>query len=126
MGNPEFENRGHSAQPGNERALQPTVTTRSKEVQAGGNNRNRNMATIADDDDRLLVRIGYAPVSIMLKFRFKLGLTVSAGTTKTFLKMVNSLICHLHSRCAGFSARDFWCANVFRRPSDSSMGLVHW
>ena len=44
--------------------VQPTITQDTK-IASGTGNRNRNdMATIADDDDRLLVRIGYTPVSI--------------------------------------------------------------
>jgi hypothetical protein len=46
------------------RVLQPTSSNRSKAAEAAGVNQNQNtMATIADDDDRLLVRIGYTPVS---------------------------------------------------------------
>jgi len=45
--------------------LQPSTSNQSKAAEAGGVHQNRNiMATIADDDDRLLVRIGYTPVRI--------------------------------------------------------------
>jgi hypothetical protein len=55
-----------SALPVDGRALQPTSSNRSKAAEAAGINQNRNiMATIADDDDRLLVRIGYTPVSAL-------------------------------------------------------------
>ena len=48
----------------NGRQLQPTNSNQSKAAEAAGFNHNQSiMATIADDDDRLLVRIGYAPVS---------------------------------------------------------------
>jgi len=42
-------------------------TNQSKEQEAAGANSHRTvMATIADDDDRLLVRIGYTPVGFFL------------------------------------------------------------
>jgi hypothetical protein len=43
--------------------LQPTTTSQSKAAEAGHPQHHNIMATIADDDDRLLVRIGYTPVS---------------------------------------------------------------
>jgi hypothetical protein len=44
-------------------ALQPTASNTSKAAEAAGYPRNQPvMATIADDDDRLLARIGYTPV----------------------------------------------------------------
>jgi hypothetical protein len=61
--NADSKDLGPSALPVDGRALQPTSSSRSKAAEANGNNPNRNiMATIADDDDRLLVRIGYTPV----------------------------------------------------------------
>jgi hypothetical protein len=45
--------------------LQPTTTNQSKAAEASGVYQQQNiMATIADDDDRLLVRIGYTPVRV--------------------------------------------------------------
>jgi 3-deoxy-D-arabino-heptulosonate 7-phosphate (DAHP) synthase len=45
-------------------ALQQIPSNQSKATEAGETQQRRNiMATIADDDDRLLVRIGYTPVS---------------------------------------------------------------
>lgn len=50
--------------PINGNSLQPIASNQSKAVEAGEVHHHRNiMATIADDDDRLLVRIGYTPVS---------------------------------------------------------------
>lgn len=47
-------------------ALQPSLSSRSKAAEAAGCNQDQTiMATIADDDDRLLVRIGYTPVSTL-------------------------------------------------------------
>ncbi|OAL51902.1 amino acid permease 2 [Pyrenochaeta sp. DS3sAY3a] len=44
-------------------ALHSSISNRSKAAEAAGNTAGHNiMATIADDDDRLLVRIGYTPV----------------------------------------------------------------
>lgn len=44
-------------------SLQPTSTNRSKAAEASGVHHQQNiMATITDDDDRLLARIGYTPV----------------------------------------------------------------
>ena len=111
--------------PSEPRALQPTVSSQSKAAEAGHNQNRSIMATIADDDDRLLVRIGYTPVSAPSHSLDHLP-TVSAGSTKTFLEMVYCFICHLDSRSFGLSARDLWCTNEFGWPSNSSMGLVHW
>jgi hypothetical protein len=50
----------------NGNSLQPTTSNQSKAAEIGEvhHHRQRNiMATIEDDDDRLLVRIGYTPVS---------------------------------------------------------------
>jgi hypothetical protein len=53
--------------PVNGRSLQPTISNQSKAEEAGRVDPHRTiMATIADDDDRLLVRIGYTPVSLLL------------------------------------------------------------
>lgn len=50
-------------QPGEGRPIQPVTSSCSKAAEAAQEQqRSRNMATIADDDDRLLVRIGYTPV----------------------------------------------------------------
>ena len=51
--------------PINEKSLQPSFSNSSKATEASRSNQNRSiMATIADDDDRLLVRIGYTPVGL--------------------------------------------------------------
>jgi hypothetical protein len=50
--------------PSHGHSLQPATSNHSKAAEADGAHANRSiMATIADDDDRLLVRIGYTPVS---------------------------------------------------------------
>lgn len=108
-----------------ERVLQPTISSRSKAAEAAGNNQNQSiMATIADDDDRLLVRIGYTPVSTP-SLPLEHSPTVFAGATKTFLKMVYRLIRHLNSRSVGLSARNLRCPNEFRWSSNGSMGVAH-
>lgn len=46
--------------------IQPTLSNHSKAAEAAGLYPHQNiMATIADDDDRLLVRIGYTPVGAL-------------------------------------------------------------
>jgi hypothetical protein len=53
------------SRPGIGSSLQPTTSSQSKAAEAGGVQHHQNiMATIADDDDRLLARIGYTPVGI--------------------------------------------------------------
>lgn len=42
---------------------QPTISQDVKSTPQAGNQNRNIMATISDDDDRLLVRIGYTPVS---------------------------------------------------------------
>lgn len=44
---------------------QPTISQDKKSAPNTGNNNRNIMATIADDDDRLLVRIGYTPVRFL-------------------------------------------------------------
>jgi hypothetical protein len=54
------------ARPVDGRTIQPTLSNQSKAKEAAGFHQHHNiMATIADDDDRLLVRIGYTPVSAL-------------------------------------------------------------
>jgi hypothetical protein len=48
----------------NRNSIHPVNTNSSKAAEASARQSNqRGMATIEDDDDRLLVRIGYTPVS---------------------------------------------------------------
>ena len=49
--------------PVNGSTLHPVTSSQSKAAEAGGVHQSV-MATIADDDDRLLVRIGYTPVGL--------------------------------------------------------------
>jgi hypothetical protein len=52
----------------NGRLLQPSISNQSKAAEAAGIPPQKSiMATVADDDDRLLVRIGYTPVSVLLR-----------------------------------------------------------
>ena len=51
----------------NRNSIHPVNTNSSKVAEASAHQSNqRGMATIEDDDDRLLVRIGYTPVSELL------------------------------------------------------------
>lgn len=51
--------------PVNGSTLHPVTSSQSKAVEAGQVRQSQSiMATIADDDDRLLVRIGYTPVGL--------------------------------------------------------------
>lgn len=53
--------------------LQQSPSSISKAAEATSSNntaQNQNMATISDDDDRLLVRIGYTPVRIEISLRY--------------------------------------------------------
>ncbi len=61
--NTESKNARSGNVPGSGKALHPTISNSSKASEAARSNHNQSiMATIADDDDRLLVRIGYTPV----------------------------------------------------------------
>jgi hypothetical protein len=64
--NADSKSSAHGAVPINGNYIQPTTSNQSKAADVGQVHQNRNgniMATIRDDDDRLLVRIGYTPVS---------------------------------------------------------------
>ena len=51
----------------NTNSIHPVNTNSSKAAEASAHQNNQGgMATIEDDDDRLLVRIGYTPVSELL------------------------------------------------------------
>lgn len=83
------------------------------------------MATIVDDDDRLLARIGYTPVSTA-RYLTRYRPTQLAGPTPAFLKMVHCVLRHIYPRCTGFGTCDVWSANEFGWTGHSSMGMVHW
>jgi hypothetical protein len=104
---------------------QPGRSTQTKAQEAGGSHRDRNiMASIADDDDRLLARIGYTPVSKSSLVIFK-PLKLGAGPPPSFLEMVYGLVCDLYSRCTRLSASNVRRPNGFRWTSNGSMGMVH-
>lgn len=113
-------------QPSNSGQRQPPIPTYSKAAVAGGAHHNRNiMATIADDDDRLLARIGYTPVrasEVMIVHSLILG----TGAPPSLLEMVHSLVCYLDSRCTRFSASDVRRSNDLRWTSNGCVGMVHW
>jgi hypothetical protein len=53
----------------NRNSIHPVNTNSSKAAEASARQSNQHrMATIEDDDDRLLVRIGYTPVSKLLLY----------------------------------------------------------
>lgn len=107
------------------KALQPTVSNRSKAAEAGGFSHNQSiMATIADDDDRLLVRIGYTPVR-SLDLHPKSLLILVTGITTTLFKMVDRLIRDFDSWCLGLSPSYLRSPNGLGRTRNSSVGMVH-
>lgn len=61
--NADFKASVSSTQASNGSQSQPVIPIYSKAAEASGTQQNHNiMATISDDDDRLLARIGYTPV----------------------------------------------------------------
>lgn len=83
------------------------------------------MATIADDDDRLLVRIGYTPVSAEVSLSIQWLMWV-LGTAETFLTMVDRLVCYIDPGCTWLSSSDFWYPDELWRSSNMCLGMVHW
>jgi hypothetical protein len=111
--------------PVNVRSPQPAIYNQSKEQEAAGANPGRTiMATIADDDDRLLVRIGYTPVGFNL-YELRTQPTLFAGARAAFFKMVDCLLRHIDSRCVGLCSGNIWSSDVIWRARNRSMGLVH-
>lgn len=83
------------------------------------------MATIPNDDDRLLVRIGYTPV------RFTNGgasanADLVQGFAKTLLAMVDSVVRDFDSWCARISASNVWCSNDIWWARNMRVGVVYW
>lgn len=98
------------------------------------------MATIQDDDELLLARIGYKQVQppgaigTRDKKNNHLTLILSVGTTTRVLQMVHRLLRNLDSRGPRFRACDLRFPVSSRRPGNCSMvlvnrflhGHVHW
>jgi hypothetical protein len=105
---------------------QPVRSAQTKAEEAGGSHRDRNiMASIADDDDRLLARIGYTPVSASSLVVSK-PLRLGVGSPPSFLEMVYGVVCDLYSRCIRLSASNVRRPDGFRWTSNGCMGMVHW
>jgi hypothetical protein len=116
-------------QQANSDALFPVATNKSKEAEASSHPHNQRsiMATIADDDDRLLVRIGYTPV----RYWFSKSLCSKivneiSGLATPFFEMVDRVVCHLDSRSPRISPSDFWQPDGRRRTCNCRVGMVHW
>jgi hypothetical protein len=126
--NADSKSSAHGAVPIIGNSIQPTTSTQSKAAEVGQVHQPRNgniMATIQDDDDRLLVRIGYTPVSRGRHVRRQRLIRIT-GFAPSFLQVVYCVIRNIHSWCARIRTSDIRSANVFRRTSYSSMGMVHW
>ncbi len=88
--------------------------------------RRRVMATIEDDDERLLARIGYRQVCFYPPLLSLLQLMFVVGTQKGIYQVVDGLIRHFHPRCPWLRTRYLWRANWFWRTSNSRLVLGHW
>jgi hypothetical protein len=104
-------------------SLAQTDAERVKKV--GESAPERPMATIDNDDERLLARIGYRQVCDVSGHALncpKLG----TGAQTRIHKVVNRLVCHINSRCPRFCSCHSWQSSGFWRARHCSMGLVYW
>lgn len=90
------------------------------------------MATIRDDDELLLARIGYKQVLLnpvanqrsLRSVRQTEADPPGIGIATRILQMVYRLLRHLHSRSPGLCPGDVWLAAVCGGPSYSRLVLV--
>lgn len=85
------------------------------------------MATIEDDDERLLARIGYRQVQATAVLDTNADDTDSrVGAEARVHKVVNGLLCHLDSWSSRFGTCHIRDSCQFWWPSNCSMGMVYW
>lgn len=106
----------------------PTQRITSKADGAAPNHLHpHNMATISNDDDRLLQRIGYTPVkSAPTSHSNKIHQLTHSGPPTSFFKMVHRLVCHFDSWSAWFRTRNFRKPNAIWWSSYCSLGVADW
>lgn len=94
------------------------------------------MATIQDDDERLLARIGYKqvrwtplcgiyPSPLPLSAVLFINRTIYVGTKTRVFQMVYRFVRHLHPWSFGLGPGDIWPSTSRRRSCYRSMVLVH-
>ena len=106
-------------------SIQPICSQGKKVAAQTESNKRDIMATIADDDDRLLVRIGYTPVCSPIVCIAD-NADFEQGPAETLLTMVNSVLRNLDSRSAWISASNLWCSNDLWWASNMRVGMAHW
>lgn len=93
------------------------------------------MATIQDDDERLLTRIGYKQVDLTATCGspwaaenegLDTHLVVLKGIAKRIYQMVDCIVCGFDSWCVRFGSCNICSPHYFRRAGDSSLVLVFW
>lgn len=83
------------------------------------------MATIADDDDRLLVRIGYTPVCGP-KDHSERNAHLRLGPATAFLTMVYRFLRHFNPRSAWIGASNIRRTDDVGWPCNMCLGMVYW
>ena len=83
------------------------------------------MATIQDDDERLLARIGYKQACSKPNLLQIFLLTVVLGAEARIHKMVDYILRHFYSRSAGISARNLRKPYHRWRAGHGCMGVVY-
>lgn len=93
------------------------------------------MATIQDDDERLLTRIGYKQVDLTAtcdsppaaeRESLNTHLVVFKGIAERIYQMVDCIVCDFDSWRVRFGSCNICSPHYFRRASDSSLVLVFW
>ena len=87
--------------------------------------RPSTMATIEDDDERLLNQIGYTQVREPYNTIEGARLSRLVGSKSSFHKMVDVVLCHLCARGFGISPGNIWKSIKPWRTCSFSMGMVN-
>jgi hypothetical protein len=96
------------------------------ELEKQGNVAAKPMATIRDDDERLLAQIGYKQVmAAIIPNRGSHSPSQTGATTGTH-QMVHCVICHLYPWCSGFRPCNIRKPYFRWRTCDSCLVLVLW
>lgn len=82
------------------------------------------IATVQDDDERMLANIGYRQV-LTCRRPEDGRLTGDIGASPALHEMDDRLLCHLHSWCFGVCSCNIWYPHHGRWSSNRGVGLAH-
>jgi hypothetical protein len=122
--NTEFESAKSVSHAVSAAPTRPTNFFDKKPVPQKESSGQSSMATIADDDDRLLVRIGYTPVRGPTK-TLRRNTHWTSGLATAFLTMVYRFLRDLDPRSARIGASNIRRTDDVWRPCNMCLGMVY-